>query len=333
MEKIGNVFSKLKIERLAVFAVLLIFVISMVGCVPSNNLPEIISLETGTKVLGPSESSFIECLAFDQDGDILTYNWTADDGNITSSGETDNNVAWTAPKREGIYSITVTVMDGKEGNDAVVSESITIQVKDNHEPVITEVVVAPEWVFLSESCQIELSAEDEDGDELSYEWVAEKGKISGTGQTAEWIAPDSPGLYEIKVIVSDGFGKETTRIISVSVSEFAPPVIKELLVTPEEPEHFKEKGDGYMILKDRTIEIECVLEGMNQNVTYEWSDGGDTYNGTNEGTSFSGQGATVKWTAPTKGGTVTVSVFVYDEIDNVVSKNLVFKVETCGCAF
>ena len=147
----------------------------------------------------------------------------------------------------------------------------------NHEPVITDLVVSPEWVLISGSSHIELSAEDEDGDELSYEWVAEEGKIAGSGQTIDWTAPDSPGLYEITVIVNDGFGKETKRTISVSVSQYPPPVIEELVVTPETPKYFKEKGDGYMILRDRIAEINVVIDGMRGDLTYEWSDGGETY--------------------------------------------------------
>ncbi len=228
MKKVGVIFNKLNVERVAVFVVLLIFILSMFGCAPNNNLPEIISLETGAEVIGPSESSLIECLAFDQDGDILTYNWTADEGKVTNVTQNGASIAWTAPKAEGLYNIMVIVLDGKEGNETEgnntgVSASIAIRVKDNHEPVITELVVAPEWVLISDSCQIELSAEDQDGDKLSYEWVAEKGKISGTGQTVEWTAPGSPGLYEIVVIVSDGFGKEAKRTISISVSQYPPP--------------------------------------------------------------------------------------------------------------
>ena len=340
MNKTRIIINELKVERAAIFAGLFILILSMFGCIPNNKLPEIISLETGAEVVNPSESCLIECLAFDQDGDILTYNWTADGGKMTNIAQNGSSIAWTAPKAEGLYDIMVTVLDGKKNNntgenDTEVSASITIMVKDNHEPIITEVVVAPEWVLLSDSCRIELSAEDEDGDELSYEWVAEEGEISGAGHTIEWKAPDSPGLYGIMVTVSDGFGKETTRTVFVSASEFPAPVIKELVVTPEQPKYFKEKGDGYMILRERTCEIECVIDGISGKLTYEWSDGGETYTGPGccGDSSFTGEGATINWTAPEKGGNVTVSVYVYDEVGNVASKNIVFKVETCGCAF
>ncbi len=340
MKKIG-ITSKFNVGRVAVGVLLFILILSMFGCVPNNKIPEIISLETGAKVVAPSESCLIECLAFDQDGDILTYNWTADGGKMTNIAQNGSSIAWTAPKAEGLYDIMVTVLDGKKKNnntgenDTEVFASITIRVKDNHEPVITELVVAPEWVLISGSSHIELSAEDEDGDALSYEWVAEEGKIAGTGQTIDWTAPDSPGLYEITVIVNDGFGKETTRTISVSVSQYPPPVIEELVVTPETPKYFKEKGDGYMVLKNKIYEITCVIAGLSGDLTYEWSDGGETY--TNPGccgdSSFTGEGSAVNWTAPEKGGNVTVSVYVYDEVGNVASKNIVFKVETCSCSF
>jgi len=333
--------SKQRIERIAIFIGLLLLISGMFGCIPNNNLTEILSLETGAAIVGPSESSLIECLAFDQDGDILTYNWKADEGKITNVGQNGASIAWSAPKAEGLYDIMVTVLDGKEGEDTgedvvEVSGTITIRVKDNHEPIISDVVVAPEWVLLSNSCQIELRAEDEDGDELSYEWVAEGGEILGTGHTIEWTAPDSPGLYDITVTVSDGFGKETTRTVSVTAAEYTPPVIEELIVTAGTHKYLKGKGDGYMILRNRGVEITCVIAGeKSRNLTYEWSDGGETYTGPGccGDSSFTGEGASVNWTAPDKGGNVTVSVYVYDELGNVVSKNSVFKVETCGCSF
>jgi hypothetical protein len=45
---------------------------------------------------------------------VLNYNWTASDGDITGVGAT---VTWVAPDREGAFTITVTVGDGKGGQD------------------------------------------------------------------------------------------------------------------------------------------------------------------------------------------------------------------------
>ncbi len=335
MKSSSVIFKRLSNIEVLVLAVLLVLMLIVPGCVTFNHLPEIVSLEAGAEVIGPSNSCLIECLVWDQDGDELTYNWTAEKGKITSIDQKGTRVAWTAPKDEGLYSITVVVQDGKGRSDMEVSDSITIKVKDNHAPVITELVSDSEWVLLSGSCQVSCTAEDQDDDELNYEWAAVRGKISGTGQTVEWKAPGSPGLYEITSVVSDGYGKEDTRVISVSVSQYPPPIIEELIVTPEEPQYFKEHNGGYKILRDRKCTIECVIADPNESLIYEWSNGNDTYTGPGSGggSSFAGEGSIITWTAPGKGSNITITVLVYDEIGNAASKSISFKVETCGCAF
>ncbi len=76
----------------------------------------------------------------------------------------------------------------------------------NHPPIIASLKAEPEAVRPSASCQIECIATDEDGDELSYEWFASKGKIDANGATATWTAPHPEGSYDISVNVTDGNG-------------------------------------------------------------------------------------------------------------------------------
>ena len=336
MKNSSVIFKKLSTMWMAALAVLLIFMLVVPGCAPINHLPEIVSLEAGAEVVDPSNNCLIECLAWDQDGDELVYNWTATEGKIAKMDNKGAKIVWNAPDDEGLYSITVMVQDGKNGNDTQVSDTITIRVKNNHEPVITELVADTEWVLFSGSCQITSTAEDEDGDELNYEWTAAEGKISGKGKTIEWTAPASPGLYEIIAVVSDGYGKEDTRSISISVSKKYPaPVITELIATSEEPKYFKEINGKYMVLKDRKCTIECVIANPNEGLIYEWSDGKNKYTGpgsVNE-TNFTGEGSIISWTVPKKAGDVVITVVVNDEEGNSASKSITFQVETCGCKF
>lgn len=335
MKNSGIIFNKLRTIGLAALAVMLIVISIVPGCAPINHLPEIVSLEAGAEVIDPSNNCLIECLAWDQDGDELAYNWTATEGKIAQMDDKGARIVWNAPDDEGLYTITVMVQDGRNGNDMQVSDTITIRVKNNHEPVITELVADTESVLFSGSSQITCAAEDEDGDELNYKWTAVQGKISGTGHTIEWTAPARSGLYEIVAVVSDGYGKEDTRSISISVSEYMAPVITELMVTPEAPQYFKEKNGKYMILKDRKCTIECVIVDPYEGLVYEWSDGKNTYTGpgSENKTKFAGEGSTVTWTAPKTAGDVTITVSVKDEAGNTASKSITFQVETCGCKF
>jgi hypothetical protein len=54
----------------------------------------------------------ITCQASDTDNDNLNYTWSTSGGVILGNG---NKISWTAPGIAGIYTITVTVTDGKGG--------------------------------------------------------------------------------------------------------------------------------------------------------------------------------------------------------------------------
>lgn len=95
-----------------------------INVVTTNHPPVIDSLTTEWEKLRKASTSTIECTASDPDGDSLSYIWSVDGGNISGEGPF---VTWVAPNAYGIYTITVTVTDGR-GGDA--SESISIQVCD-----------------------------------------------------------------------------------------------------------------------------------------------------------------------------------------------------------
>jgi hypothetical protein len=77
-----------------------------------NDPPVIESLTTDCPRVRPGHSGTITCLAFDPDGDELTYTWEAERGTISGEGP---EVTWTAPSEYGNFSVTVTVSDGRGG--------------------------------------------------------------------------------------------------------------------------------------------------------------------------------------------------------------------------
>jgi len=154
----------------------------------ANHRPAITSLEAPERVL-PSGTCQIVCIASDSDGDDLSYNWSASGGNISSSG---SSVNWTAPDSEGFYDITVMVTDGRSTE---VMKQVTIIVRANISPSIDNLAANAEWVLLSGTIQVTCTASDPDGDELSYEWTATGGDISGTGAVVNWTAPEEIGIY------------------------------------------------------------------------------------------------------------------------------------------
>jgi len=313
-----------KLNNWAIVSAFTVVILLASGCAMPNHLPSITSLKAKQDMISPLSSCLIECVASDEDGDELSYEWTASEGKILDvNGAT---IAWSAPKSEGIYNIMVKIADVNGGE---ATGSVTITVKDNHPPAINGVKADTDWVNPLDSCQIKCDAEDPDGDELSYEWLSSGGDISGTSGTVNWTAPDKAGLWDVTVIVTDSYGGEDKRSLAVSVSPNPPPVIEDLGVTPKEPKYMKVSSGDYLILKSKTCEIECVATSASGGLNYEWLAEGDN----TDGGQISGEGSVITWKAPAKSDTITITVTVSDIAGLKASKNVVFKVKTCACAF
>lgn len=75
-----------------------------------NKAPIIDKLYASDLNTSKSQSISLFCFASDENDDTLTYTWTTDKGQVNGSGQT---VSWTAPDIEGIYTVFVSVDDGK----------------------------------------------------------------------------------------------------------------------------------------------------------------------------------------------------------------------------
>jgi len=85
------------------------------GCPIPNNPPEISEITVmGTKYINKTYGLGVS--ASDPDGDSLTYNWTVTGGAIDNAHA--QNINWTTPSTCGDYKVTVTVSDGKGGQDS-----------------------------------------------------------------------------------------------------------------------------------------------------------------------------------------------------------------------
>jgi hypothetical protein len=185
---------------------------------PPNQTPIIDSLAAEKEVLTTSESQ-VTCKATDADGDTLTYRWSTDGGTIKGEG---NSITWVAPDIPDDYTVKVAVIDGK-GGEAIKSTTITVTARPNHPPVIIKLTKdgnppddenrAREWTTTTIQC----TAEDPDGDKLSYLWRATGGKITGGSNTVGWTAPGVKGEYTVTVIATDGRGGQAEKSITFTV--------------------------------------------------------------------------------------------------------------------
>jgi hypothetical protein len=289
---------------------------------PTNHQPTITSLEAEAERTTPSGSLQVMCTASDPDGDELSYEWSASAGEVSGDGDT---VTWTAPASEGSYSVAVAVTDGHGGE---VMDYVAITVSANNPPTIASLTADAEWTTPLGSLQVTCTASDPDGDELSYEWSASGGDISGIGAIVNWTAPQEVGAYEVTVVVRDGHGWEDTRSVSLSVALGPPLSIENLIIAAKGHAYLIEitAGYEYKVLQTKEYDIECIASDTDGELLYEWTcDGGE----------ISGAGSVITWTAPHTGVkvTVTITVVVSDGVGNRVSKDLLLQVVTCGCEF
>ncbi len=314
----------------AVVMVSLLLVLPVAACAPSNRLPEIVSLDSRARVIAPSDSVLVECIAHDEDGDALTYDWVADRGVINGQAGV---IAWTAPGEEGLARISVTVSDGGE---QPVSQSLTIIVKRNQSPVINELAADRDWVRPGETLLIGCVAEDLDADQLSYTWSAEGGTIVGQSETATWTAPEEQGEYSISVVVDDGYDGRATASLSVVCSQYEPLLVKDITVTAvDAPYYLVARTDWYKVYWEDTYIIECSLSDPERDVTYEWSVGESIarFPVGVEGITFEGGPSRIRWTAPKERGDHLMTVMARDDAGNVATKTVTLFVESCTCAF
>jgi hypothetical protein len=186
--------------------------------------------------------------------------------------------------------------------------------------IITSLEAEPDyWTAPLGSLQVTCTASSPDGGELSYNWSASGGNISGTGAAVNWTAPGEVGMYDITVVVTDGQGRKDTGTIALFASNGPPPIIEDLIVTAKGHPYLKKTTTGYKVAKTYDYDIECIASDTGE-LVYEWScTGGE----------ISGEGSMITWTAPNTEGYVTVTVKVFDGADNWVRKSIVFEVVHC----
>ncbi|NOZ61689.1 MAG: laminin G [Calditrichaeota bacterium] len=92
-----------------------------------NHNPEIIRISAAPRRVEKSGQSQLVCSAWDEDGDSLNFQWSAEAGTISAN---DSLAAWTAPEIEGFYYIRCQVSD-PHGGSALDSIGIVVQDSTN----------------------------------------------------------------------------------------------------------------------------------------------------------------------------------------------------------
>jgi len=199
----------------------------------------------------------------------------------------------------------------------------------NRSPVIESVNYNKD-AFATSEVQIDCLAKDADSDNLTYQWYAEAGQISGGGPSVLWMPPGKMGKYPITLVVSDGRGGAATENISIRVvtnaDGTATPLVelKLKMGETETPGVAKQRIQGRL-----AIDILCQVEGS--------ADAGDlTYTWTAKSGELTGKGLAegkanrVNWKSPYIKGDYNVDVTVKDSQGREAKGQVVVTVFCCG---
>jgi len=195
----------------------------------------------------------------------------------------------------------------------------------NRQPVISSLAAEANWTAPLGSLQVTCNASDYDGDELSYNWSASGGELTGTGPEVTWTAPEEIGGYDITVVVDDGQDNNDTGSLILIAANGTLPIIENLIVTAREPKYLKETSWGYKVGKEKEYDIECIASNTSGELVYEWlCDGGE----------ISGGGSMISWIAPNTADDFTITVIVFDVAGYMDNESIFFEVVSCSsCVF
>jgi hypothetical protein len=157
--------------------------------------------------------------AQDPDNDILTYSWSFSGGYMDIS---DNNENYWITEEEGTYYITVRVTDYK---DEYIEYTWTVNAYyPNHPPEITSYSQNPGILTISQDTPevtytFEITASDQDSDELDYIWNISGGTITDSQETSiQWTTSET-GSYSVTITVDDNNGEQTSYSWYFTVTE------------------------------------------------------------------------------------------------------------------
>ena len=200
-------------------------------------------------------------------------------------------------------------------------------------PVISS-LKADHQVALLGKTQVACTATEEGVDNLTYNWAATGGNISGTGSTVTWTAPDKSGDYMITVVVNDSKGGAAKDNVIVNVPEkpHNPPIISsiEFARSGHLPVTIKTNMTALqksllpepIIRKYETAYLSCQASDPDgYSIDYNWQATGGKLIGT---------GPNVQWIAAGDPGIYTINVEVTDSRGANATFQIIVEVRCCG---
>jgi hypothetical protein len=164
----------------------------------------------------------------------------------------------------------------------------------NYPPRIKSLSPDIEQVIIGDTVMVYCTAVDPDDDPLTYSWYFPDSEKPNGSQTESWMAPDTPGTYPVKVLVTDGKNGTDSTLIIIRVVESInhEPQIERLHAVPRK------------IDLGSSSEIECIaIDDDGDELAYNWSA---------KAGSIEGAGEKINWTAPGSEGNYFIKCIVDD---------------------
>lgn len=139
---------------------------------------------------------------------------------------------WRAPTEEGTYTLTVTLPDsgsflcgGRQSSTAELPIQVTTLV--GSAPEITRIEASPLRLLPEQEARLTCSAEDADGDAVTYSWSTDLGTVTDLGATAlgttaggsgsAAFRSDRPGIATVTCLATDSVGAFDAGTVRLAV--------------------------------------------------------------------------------------------------------------------
>jgi len=297
------------------------FVLEPISGSPDVSLkaPYINSVNISKDKIAPGETINLSVDAVDPDSGVLSYVWTPTDPGSYSNPST-SMTTWTAPAAEGLYDLTITVIDDDYLIDKV---TFTIDVKNeygtgtipivvgiNNYPEVISIGADPARLAPGETTSLFIVASDPDGDSLSYLWTATcDGSFNdATSSSPQFSVASSASLGDctMQVQVSDGSlttqGSVLIHILNEAESNNGPEIISSFQSSVEAGPG----GTVVLIIKAKDPEGNAL--------GFTWNASIGTFSDESITTITNGYEGRVTWTAPASfGDSVVITADVTDD--------------------
>jgi hypothetical protein len=293
----------------------------------NNNIPVIDSVIATATEVAPGDQITLTAAGHDVDtGNILYWTWS---GNGTFGSASSATTTWKAPTQEGAYNILIRLMDNKGGfSIAALSIMVSshagrgtaaVNVAFNTWPQVTNVAAQPAHLTYPTTATVTATAQDTDGDALSYEWTdnCQGSFVDNHANPATWMPPSSvptSNACVLSVSVTDGRSGQGTGSVTVEVGVTHDFGLAPTIVSTEQSETEVALGDTVRFAVEAK-DPEGTL------VSFTWSCSAGTMGASEREDNASGSTTSrTTWTPPTSGGTSTVTVVLRDAAGQETTK-------------